>query len=483
MASVLKNSQAKGRSMHTGLGDIGVIGLGVMGSNLALNIEEHGYSVSVWNLDPSVTRQFIEKQSAKSFVKCESLEELVESLKRPRRILMMIKAGSPVDETLGKLKPLLTAGDIVLDGGNSWFRDTERRERELKEEKIYFFGLGVSGGEEGARSGPSLMPGGDRSAYQNIEPILDAIAAKSENGLCVSYIGPGGAGHFVKMVHNGIEYGDMQLIAESYDILRKCLGMRPAELASIFSEWNRGPLESFLISITEKIFLKSDPDTDRPLIDLILDKAGQKGTGKWTAQTALDLSVPVPTISAAIDARVISSYRETRVELGKIYNPKKERLEIEKELLVGAVHDALLASRICTYAQGMDLIQKGSIEYQWDINPKEVARIWTAGCIIRAKLLNTIMAALERNPGIPNLLMDAEISKLILDFQKGWRVAVSTAQSAGVPVPAMAASLSYFHAYTEEKLPQNLIQAQRDLFGSHTYERIDKPGSFHTDWN
>ncbi|HSQ19070.1 MAG TPA: NADP-dependent phosphogluconate dehydrogenase [Blastocatellia bacterium] len=463
----------------------GMIGLAVMGRNLALNVEEHGFPVAVWNLETEWVDSFVNENHGKQFIGTRSVEELVRSLERPRRIMMMIRAGAPVDLTIERIKPLLEEGDILIDGGNSYFKDTQRREEALRKDGLCFVGSGVSGGEEGARHGPSLMPGGAREAYEHLRPILEAIAAKTDSGACVTYVGPDGAGHFVKMVHNGIEYGDMQLIAEAYDILRNGLRLEAAELADIFEGWNRGPLESFLIEITANIFRRRDEETGKPLVDLVLDKAEQKGTGKWTTEEALELGVPIPTIAAAIDARMLSSMKDERVAAGKkIKGPRVQRSRGPKEKLIQAVHDALYASKICSYAQGLSLIQKGSEEYKWGVNLSEMARIWKGGCIIRARFLNSIMNAYNRRPDLPNLLLDDEFNRWIQSAQANWRLAVKTALGIGVPVPAMTASLSYFDTYRTARLPQNLTQAQRDYFGSHTYERVDHPerGHVHTPW-
>ncbi len=478
----------------TGAAQFGMIGLAVMGRNLALNVADHGFSVAVWNLEPDVTDGFIRENNARNqFTGTKTLEEFVLALERPRRIMMMIKAGAPVDLTLDRLRLLLDSGDIVIDGGNSWFKDTQARESRMKETGINFFGSGVSGGEEGARFGPSLMPGGSREAYEHVRPIFEAIAATTDSGACTTYVGADGAGHFVKMVHNGIEYGDMQLIAEAYDILRRVLGMRADELAETFAEWNRGPLESFLIEITSKIFTVKDEDTGEPLVDFVLDRAGQKGTGKWTAQVALDLGVSIPTIAAAIDARVMSSIKDERVAASRelLMPENKEGVrqfdkgKEARKRLIEAVHDALYASKICSYAQGMNLIRAGSDAYKWNINLQEMARIWKGGCIIRARFLNDIMAAYERKPSLANLLLDEKFKRDVQAADTAWRDAVTTAQRIGIAVPAMSASLAYYDAYRTANLPQNLTQAQRDFFGSHTYERSDKPGQgfIHTEWS
>ncbi|OLE56074.1 MAG: phosphogluconate dehydrogenase (NADP(+)-dependent, decarboxylating) [Acidobacteria bacterium 13_1_20CM_3_53_8] len=466
--------------------DIGMAGVGVMGSNLALNMESHGFSVVVWDRDPS----FVEKAMAqvgegKRITPTKTPEEFVRSIKRPRKIMIMVKAGAPVDWTVEQFKPFLDHDDILIDGGNSFFEDTRRREAALKDEGFRFIGSGVSGGEEGALHGPSLMPGGAREAYEEIRPIWEAIAAKTEDGACTTYVGPNAAGHFVKMVHNGIEYGDMQLIAEAYDILRRVLGMEAAQLADVFAKWNEGILDSYLIQITSEIFRVKDEETGKPLVDLILDKAGQKGTGKWTSQTALDLGVPISTIGAALDARFMSALKEERVEASKrIKGPQVSTWSGDGQYLIAAVHDALYASKICSYAQGFNLIRAGSDEWQWNIDSSEMARIWKGGCIIRAKFLDGIKKAYKRTPDLKNLLLDEEFSGWMEGAQKNWRTCLSVAQQHGVAVPAMAASLAYFDSYRTERLPQNLTQAQRDFFGAHTYERVDKPqlGAVHTKW-
>ena len=463
----------------------GVIGLGVMGANLALNIEDHGRSVAVWNLETEWIDRLLQDNPGRQLIGTRTLQEFCRSLERPRRILMMIKAGEPVDQTLQKMAPYLSPGDIVIDGGNSYFKDTMRREANGRQTMVHFFGMGVSGGEEGARHGPSLMPGGAREAYQHLAPILQSIAAKSDSGPCITYVGPDGSGHFVKMVHNGIEYGDMQLIAESYQILSKALRPSAQELADIFGEWNRGPLESFLIEITSQIFRVVDQETGNPLIDMVVDRAGQKGTGKWTSQVALDLGVSVPTITAAIDARFISSIKDERVIASQlIYSSADAAYTGDRREMIQAVHDALYASKICSYAQGMNLIRAGSQEWQWNINLREIARIWKGGCIIRARFLDSIMRAYERHPELPNLLLDYDFMTWIRKTEQSWRKLVAAAVRMGIPVPALSASLSYFDSYRSAQLPQNLTQAQRDYFGAHTYHRTDRPnaGAVHSDW-
>lgn len=466
--------------------DIGMAGVGVMGLNLALNMEDHGFSVVVWNRNPEAAVKAIQEVGVgKRMTAARTAEEFVRAIKRPRKIMMMVKAGTPVDWTIEQFKPFLEPGDILIDGGNSEFMDTIHREATLKKDGLRFIGSGVSGGEEGARYGPSLMPGGAIEAYEEIRPIWEAIAAKTEDGPCTTHVGPDGAGHFVKMVHNGIEYGDMQLIAEAYDILRRVLGMNPDELADTFAQWNKGLLDSYLIQITSQVLRVKDSETGQPLVDLILDKAGQKGTGKWTARTALDLGIAIPTISAAIDARVLSSMKDQRVTASKlIKGPKVSEQNGDKSSLVAAVHDALYASKICSYAQGFDLMRAGSHEYNWNLDLSEMARIWKGGCIIRAKFLDNIKTAYKRDPQLVNLLLDEDFREWMTESQKNWRTCIGVAQQHGVPVPAMSSSLAYFDSYRTANLPQNLTQAQRDFFGAHTYERIDKPelGAIHTDW-
>ena len=467
------------------LATIGMIGLAVMGENLALNIARNGFPIAVYNRDTDKVDDFVQRAEGKPVIGAHSIEEFVNSLERPRKIILLIKAGNPVDQVIAQLKPLLEKGDIIIDGGNSYFEDTQRREKELKADGIYFVGSGVSGGEMGALWGPSLMPGGDPAAYEQIRPIWEAIAAKVDDGPCVTYIGPDGAGHFVKMVHNGIEYGDMQLIAEAYDILRNALGLEAPELAEIFARWNEGELNSFLIEITAKIFKVKDPETGRPLVDLILDSAEQKGTGKWTAEVALDVGIVIPTMQAAIDARLLSSRKAERVEASKqIQGPSNTRYEGDKQEMIDAVRDALYASKICSYAQGMNLIRKGSDQYNWNVNLGELSRIWKGGCIIRAQFLDKIKQAYQRRSDLPNLLLDEDFKAWVTEAQPRWRQAVTVAQSLGIPVAAMSASLAYFDSYRTANLPLNLTQAQRDFFGSHTYKRTDRPDAapVHTEW-
>ena len=463
----------------------GVIGLGTMGRNLALNIEEHGFSVAVWNLETEWTDAFLRDHPKAKFTGAKTLEALVSELERPRRILMMVPAGAPVDEMIDKLSPLLDAGDILIDGGNSHFEDTQRREAALRDRKLNFVGCGVSGGEEGARYGPSIMPGGSADAWSRIKDVFEAIAAKTDAGPCVTHVGPGGAGHFVKMVHNGIEYGDMQIIAEVYDVLHRGLGLTTPEAGKVFDEWNRGPLESFLIELTAHVCGVKDPETGQPLVDVIQDKAGQKGTGKWTAQVALDFAVAIPTIGAAIDARVLSSLKEQRSAASNILaasDTAKAFAPGDRDGWKNALRDALYAARVCSYAQGMALIAAGSEKHGWNVNLAEMARIWKGGCIIRARLLDPVRQAFTANPALANLLIDPAIAGEIQNAAPGWRRIVAAAASGGIPVPALAASLAYFDSYRTARLPQNLTQAQRDAFGAHKFERVERAGFVHADW-
>lgn len=461
----------------------GLIGLAVMGENLALNIERNGFPIAVYNRSREKTDTFLATRAQGKNVKpTYSLQELVDSLERPRKILIMVKAGAPVDAVINELKPLLEPGDILIDGGNSLYTDTDRRTAELEAAGLQFIGMGVSGGEEGALNGPSLMPGGQKTAYEAIAPIVTKIAAQVDDGPCVTYIGPGSAGHYVKMVHNGIEYGDMQLIAEAYDLLKTGLGMGASELHDTFAAWNQTELSSFLIEITADIFTKMDED-GTPLVEKILDKAGQKGTGKWTVESAFDLGVPIPTMIAAVTARVISSYKEDRVAASKVLTSYTTgKYTGDRQEFINAIRDALYCSKICSYAQGMALLATASREMHYNFNLSEIARIWKGGCIIRAGFLNLIKEAFQRNPNLPNLLLDEHFKDSILSKEKAWRQVVMTAAQIGIPVPAFSASLDYFDSYRRDRLPQNLTQAQRDYFGAHTYERIDREGVFHTEW-
>ena len=462
----------------------GLIGLAVMGENLALNVERNGFPVTVYNRTAEKTEQFMaERAQGKNIKAAYSLEDFVESLERPRRILVMVKAGAPVDAVIGQLKPLLEEGDMIIDGGNSLYEDTERRVKDLESTGLSFIGMGVSGGEEGALNGPSLMPGGTQAAYESIEPIVTKIAAQVDDGPCVTYIGPGGAGHYVKMVHNGIEYGDMQLIAEAYDVMKNVVGLDANQLQEVFAEWNTTEeLDSFLIEITADIFTNTDPDSGLPTVDVILDAAGQKGTGRWTVVSALELGVPIPTIFAAVNARVMSAYKLERIAAAKQLTGPTGKYDGDAKAFVNKIRDALYCSKICSYAQGMALLGKASDEYGYNLDLGETARIWKGGCIIRARFLDKIKAAYHENPKLANLLLAPEFIQTILDRQEAWREVLSVANSLGIAVPAFSASLDYFDSYRREVLPQNLTQAQRDYFGAHTYQRVDMEGTFHTKW-
>jgi 6-phosphogluconate dehydrogenase len=470
--------------MSTNQCDIGLIGLAVMGENLVLNMATKGFSVAAFNRTFEVTEKFAAgRAKGKSITPTRTLEEFVGVLKRPRKAMIMVKAGPPVDSVINQLAPLMEKGDVIIDGGNSLFTDTRRRCKDLEAKGIHFVGMGVSGGEEGALKGPSLMPGGSRESWEVIAPIFRKIAAQVDGEPCCRYMGLDGAGHYVKMVHNGIEYGDMQLICEAYAILKDVIGMDASQLADIFTEWNKGELNSYLIEITSKIFRKIDPETGKPLVDVILDKAGQKGTGIWTLQSAIQQSVVISTINAAVEARVISSRKDERVAASKILpQAKPKKFETDRAQLVDAVRNALYASKIVSYAQGMELLGAASGQYKWDLNFGDIATIWRGGCIIRAIFLNRIVEAYQRDLALHNLLLDRYFTGIIEKTQENWRVAVSTAAEHGVAVPAFAASLAYFDSYRQARLPSNLLQAQRDFFGAHTYERVDKPGVFHTEW-
>jgi 6-phosphogluconate dehydrogenase len=467
---------------------IGLIGLGVMGENLALNIERNGFKISIYNRTHEKVVEFVEgRGKGKNVVGCKDAKEFVESLAKPRKIILLVKAGAPVDQTIDSIKPYLEKGDIIIDGGNSFYEDTQKREAALGKEGLRFVGSGVSGGEEGALWGPSLMPGGDKTGYAEVQPIWEAISAHVDGSPCCVYLGPDGAGHFVKMVHNGIEYGDMQLIAEVYDVLRKGVGLSAPAIADVFTEWNKGLLDSFLIEITAKVLKVTDPETGKPLVDLILDKAGQKGTGKWTSEAALEMAVPAPTIDAALTGRGLSAMKDERVKASVKFARVAKELSaagISDKSLIGHLEKALYASKICSYAQGMALIKAGSDHYKWGINLSECARIWRGGCIIRAQLLERIRKAFDRNKDLPNLLMDDDFANWMMDSHQSLRQVVAEAVKLGIPVPALSSSLAYFDAYRSESLPQNLTQAQRDFFGAHTYERVDKPGAgfVHTEW-
>jgi 6-phosphogluconate dehydrogenase len=466
--------------------DIGLIGLAVMGENLVLNMESRGFQVSVFNRTTSVTEKFAANRAkGKKIVPTTTMEEFVDSLARPRKAQIMVKAGGPVDAVIGQLIPLLEPGDIIIDGGNSLWTDTQRREKALKEKGIHFFGVGVSGGEEGALKGPSIMPGGSKEGWEALAPIYTKIAAVAEGEACCRHMGPDGAGHYVKMVHNGIEYGDMQLICEAYAILKATIDPTAEEFHEIFAEWNRGDLDSFLIEITAKIFEKKDPETGQPLVDVILDKAGQKGTGRWTVGHATELGVPLSVIGSAVEARILSSIKDERVAASKeLPAPETPAFTGDRTAFIAAVRDALYASKIISYAQGFVQLGAAGKLYNWDLNFGEIASIWRGGCIIRARFLNRITEAYRKDPHLKNLILDPYFRDIIGKTQANWRTAVRTAIAHGVAAPGFSAALAYYDSYRSERLPANLLQAQRDYFGAHTYERVDKPAGefFHTEW-
>ena len=464
---------------------IGVVGMAVMGKNLALNIESRGYSVALFNRTAAKTEEVVKEHPDKKFKATYTIEDFVAAIEKPRRILLMVKAGAPTDATIKELLPHLDKGDILIDGGNTFFKDTIRRNEELANSGINFIGTGVSGGEEGALKGPSIMPGGQKEAYDLVAPILEQISAKAEDGApCVTYIGPNGAGHYVKMVHNGIEYGDMQLIAESYDLMKNVLGLSVAEMADIFKEWNEGELDSYLIEITADILTrKDDLGTGKPIVDVILDAAGNKGTGKWTSQSALDLGVPLPLITESVFARYISAYKEERVTASKVLPaPATFKYDGDKKELIEKIREALYFSKIMSYAQGFAQLRSASKEYDWDLPFGEIAKIWRAGCIIRARFLQKITDAYDKNPDLENLVLDDYFLEITKKYQQAVREVVALAVQAGVPVPTFSSAIAYFDSYRSERLPANLIQAQRDYFGAHTYERTDKEGIYHYSW-
>jgi 6-phosphogluconate dehydrogenase len=469
---------------------VGVIGLAVMGENLALNIERNGFPIAVYNRSWERTEAFMQNRAAGlNVVAGKTPAELVSLLERPRRIIIMVKAGAPVDAVINELVPLLEEGDMIIDGGNSFFPDTERRSKEVDSHNLNFIGMGISGGEEGALWGPSIMPGGPAAAYEILEPMLTAISAKSDSGPCVTHIGPGGAGHYVKMVHNGIEYGDMQLIAETYDVMRRALKIPANEIAEIFAKWNQGPLASYLIEITAEVLAYNDPETGQPLVDLILDTAEQKGTGRWTSQNALELASPIPTIDAAVFARTMSSMKDARVAASAVlHGPSDETIArvtegLDRDGVLADLESGLLFAKISSYAQGMALLRAASENYSWNLNLAEIARIWKAGCIIRALLLDPIRQAFSDNPLLPNLLLAGNFVDNVNAGAGACRSVVSLARAIGIPVPAHSASLDYFDSYRTANLPANLTQGQRDYFGAHTYRRTDRDGVFHTEWS
>lgn len=462
---------------------IGLIGLAVMGENLALNIANKGFSVAVFNRTPIKTEQFISTHQGLPLSAAFSLAELVNQLQTPRKIIMMVKAGQPVDDLIEALLPLLEQNDILIDGGNSYYEDTQRRFASLAQHGIRFLGLGVSGGEEGALKGPSLMPGGSSTAYTELESLLTSIAAHVSERACCSFVGSDGAGHYVKMVHNGIEYGDMQLIAESYFVMKQVLNITPYEQSRIFDTWNQGKLNSYLIEITADILSRKDDKTDSPIVDVILDSAGQKGTGKWTVLNALELGVAVPTITEAVFARFLSGQKSERLIAAKSLAQASHTLsKADLQDFTNAIADALYASKICSYAQGFALLNAASIRYNWDLSFADISLLWRGGCIIRAQFLEKISDAFRRNPKLPNLLLDSYFAEELNQLQQGWRKVISVCKQIGVPIPAFSASLDYYDSYRQATLPANLIQAQRDYFGAHTYERTDMSGCFHSDW-
>lgn len=463
----------------------GVVGMGVMGRSLALNIERHGYSVAIYNWTSDLTKEVIEEHSDKNIAAYYTPEEFIKSLERPRKILMMVKAGEATDNTINLLLPYLEEDDILIDGGNTFFKDTIKRSKLLEEKGINFIGQGTSGGEEGALYGPALMPGGQRDAYEKVAAILEKIAAKApeDNEPCVTYIGPNGAGHYVKMVHNGIEYADMQLIVESYDLMRRVLKLSVEDLSAIFKEWNQGELNSYLIEITSEILLVKDNEgTKKPLVDMILDKAGSKGTGKWTSQQALDLGEPLPVITEAVFARYMSAKKNERKEMStRLEGPTVSDIKVTADL-IEKIRKALYFSKIMSYAQGFAQMKEASKEYNWDLQLGEIAKIFRAGCIIRAQFLQNITDAYTENPDLTNLLYDDYFMNIVNEYQEATRDVLALAIRNGIPMPTMSAAMSYFDSYRTADLPANLLQAQRDYFGAHTYERKDRPGHFHYDW-
>jgi 6-phosphogluconate dehydrogenase len=462
----------------------GVLGLGVMGKNLAFNIESRGFSVAVFNRGREKTDGMKSESSGRSIAFTYSLEEFVNSLETPRKIMLMIKAGKPVDDTISKLLPLIDKGDIIIDGGNSFFKDTIRRNDELQAQGFRFIGTGVSGGEEGALKGPAIMPGGQEEAYKLVEPIFTAISAKVGGEPCCTYIGENGAGHYVKMVHNGIEYGDMQLICEAYALLKEVVGLSNEKIHDVFAQWNKGELDSYLIEITTNIFAEKDPTTGRFMVDMILDRAGQKGTGKWASQNALDLGVSISTITEAVFARCISAAKDERVLASKTLKGSSAKFEGDAGKFIESIRRALYASKICSYAQGFSLLKSAAAEYGWNLNYGEIAKIFRGGCIIRAQFLNKIKDAYDKDPALQNLMLDDYFKNTMEGYQSDWREVVATSAVLGIPIPAFSSALMYFDSYRSANLPANLLQAQRDYFGAHTYERVDKKrGEFyHTNW-
>jgi len=486
------------------LSDIGLVGLAVMGQNLALNIADHGFQISVFNRTTEKTDKFVadNPNTPGGVVGCATLEAFVKSLAKPRKAVILVQAGKGTDAVIDGLAALFEPGDIIIDGGNALWTDTIRREKALRDKGLRFIGSGVSGGEEGARFGPSLMPGGDPAAWLELKPFWEAIAAKVDAATgkpipgaapgkpvvggvpCTAYIGENGAGHYVKMVHNGIEYGDMQMICEAYALLRGLLGLKPKEISAVFTEWNKGALDSFLIEITADILQQKDPVTKKPFVDVVLDTAGQKGTGKWTSTNALDMGVPAPTIAEAVFARCISAIKEERVAASKIVKGPSKKYRGSKKALVAAIHDALYCAKICSYAQGFQLMREAQREFNWKLNFGQIAQIWRGGCIIRAAFLQKITEAYARNPNLANLLLDPYFNKIFKNAQASWRKVVALAAECGVPAPTFSSALAYYDSYRSARLPASLLQSQRDYFGAHTYERVDQPRGkfFHLDW-
>ncbi|MFJ5713837.1 NADP-dependent phosphogluconate dehydrogenase [Neobacillus sp. NPDC093127] len=462
---------------------VGVVGVGVMGRSLALNFESKGFPVSVYDLSSEKVNEVLENNKGKKLVGTTNIVDFVQSLESPRKILLMVNAGVITDKAIESLLPHLDKGDILIDGGNSFYQDTIRRNKELAEKGILFIGAGVSGGEEGALTGPAIMPSGQKEAYDAVGPLLTAISAKVNGDPCCTYIGPNGAGHYVKMVHNGIEYSDMQLICESYHLMKDLLGLSVGELHEVFKEWNQGELDSYLIEITADIFTKIDPETGKPLVDVILDTAGQKGTGKWTSQSSLDLGVPLSIITESVFSRFLSAMKDERVRASKVLRgPAANEFAGNKQEFIELIRKTLYLSKIISYAQGFAQLKKASEEYDWNLNPGEISMIFRGGCIIRAAFLQNIKEAYDRNPDLDNLLMDSYFQAIVADYQDAAREVVTIAIKAGIPVPGLSSALAYYDSYRSEVLPANLLQAQRDYFGAHTYQRVDREGAFHTEW-
>jgi 6-phosphogluconate dehydrogenase len=463
--------------------NIGVVGVGVMGRSLALNFESKGFSVSLYDVSEERIKEILDHNKDKRLVGTFSLEEFVHSLEKPRKIMLMVQAGQVTDQVIDSLIPLLDKKDILIDGGNTYYTDTIRRSQTAAEHGIHFIGTGVSGGEEGALKGPSIMPGGQKEAYELVKPMFEKIAAQVNGEPCTTYIGPDGAGHYVKMVHNGIEYGDMQLICEAYSLLVNVLGLNAQELHSVFKEWNEGELDSYLIEITADIFTKVDEETGKPMVDVILDTAGQKGTGKWTSKSSLDLGVPLPVITESVFARFLSAMKEERVKASQILSgPEKKPFTGNKQELIERIRQALYFSKVLSYAQGFSQLKSMSLEMNWNLQYGEIAKIFRGGCIIRAAFLQNITDAFARDANLDNLLLDPYFENISRKYQQALREVVALAVEYGIPVPGFSSAISYYDSYRSERLPANLLQAQRDYFGAHTYQRIDKEGVFHTNW-